>query len=450
MAWNKNYRNVFLLFVIACVFYVFLFNWSWYLRPKNQKLEKPLIQRELPTTLEINEEFTTIHNCSKQSGNQSTGHTVDFKTNVTYVTTKPKPAGPLREESCDIETTLLYLRTNTSILLDNFTDLLTNVTAIGGTDWTFTNTVPCTLNSSIFNTSEVEQYQTTISCSTDTVSVKKIKMDANSSAQIFPFPDSCLGKAISAFCVDNNPVPNVVHYIWFGSLTFDFIYFVGFYSVHKFQKPCLILLYYEVLPSGQWWKLLRQIVHNIVLVKMTPPATISGKNIQFVQHKADITRLKILKEYGGIYVDTDEYFLRSGNKLRNSKCTMGKAHDKSIGSALIYAEKGSQFIEKWIETYKNYYPSKWGDNSVLMAEKLARTYPYLVRVFEHHCAFYPHGLVLYNQNYKWSHSYALHIYKTGHTEDLKKFNFETVGKLNNTIGAVFRYILFGNKELCSS
>lgn len=149
-------------------------------------------------------------------------------------------------------------------------------------------------------------------------------------------------------------------------------------------------------------------------------------------------------------MDTDEYFLRSGNKLRNSKCTMGKAHDKSIGSGLIYAEKGSQFIEKWIETYKNYYPSKWGDNSVLMAEKLARTYPYLVRVFEHHCAFYPHGLVLYNQNYKWSHSYALHIYKTGHTEDLKKLNFETVGKLNNTIGAVFRYILFGNKELCSS
>lgn len=120
------FRKVFLLFVFACVSYVFLFNWSWYLRPKNQKLEKPLIQRELPKTLEINEEFTTIHNCSKQSGNQSTGHTVDFKTNVTYVTTKPKPAGPLREESCDIETTLLYLRTNTSILLDNFTDLLTS------------------------------------------------------------------------------------------------------------------------------------------------------------------------------------------------------------------------------------------------------------------------------------------------------------------------------------
>lgn len=141
----------------------------------------------------------------------------------------------------------------------------------------------------------MEKHQTIISCSDDRVTVKKIKMDANSSAQVFQFPDSCLGKVISSFCVDDNPVPNVVHYIWFGSLTFDFIYFVGFYSVHKFQKPCLILLYYEFLPSGPWWDLLRQIVHNIVLVKMTPPTTISGKNIQFVQHKADITRLKILK-----------------------------------------------------------------------------------------------------------------------------------------------------------
>lgn len=149
-------------------------------------------------------------------------------------------------------------------------------------------------------------------------------------------------------------------------------------------------------------------------------------------------------------MDTDEYFLRPGDELRNSNCTMGKAHDRSIGSALIYAEKGALFIEKWIDSYNHYDPSKWGDNSVLMAEKLARKFPDLIHVFEHHCAFYPHGLVLYNQNYKWSHSYGLHIYKTGHIPELQKINFETVRNINNTIGAVFRYILFGSKELCSS
>lgn len=113
-------------------------------------------------------------------------------------------------------------------------------------------------------------------------------------------------------------------------------------------------------------------------------------------------------------------------------------------------KKGALFIDKWIDSYNNYDPSKWGDNSVLMAEKLARKFPDLIHVFEHHCAFYPHGLVLYNQNYKWSHSYGLHIYKTGHIPELQKINFETVRNINNTIGAVFRYILFGSKELCSS
>lgn len=381
---------------------------------------------------------------------QNSNRTAELKIKVKAALTTTRPPGPLKEESCDIETALLYLRMNKNSSMDNYTDPLANVIPIGGSDWLFNKTVPCVLNQNIFNSTNQEQYQTFISCSNEAVTVKKIKMDSNSSAQIFKFPDLCLGKVISSTCGDGKRVPNVVHYIWFGNIPFDFFYFVSFYSVHKYQKPCLILLYYEFLPSGKWWDLLRQIVHNIVLVKMTPPTEISGKKIQFVQHKADITRLKVLKEYGGIYVDTDEYFLRSGDELRNSNCTMGKAHDGSIGSALIYAEKGSLFIEKWIDSYNNYDPSKWGDNSVLMAEKLARKFPDLIHVFEHHCVFYPHGLVLYNQNYKWSHSYGLHIYKTGRIPQLRQINFETVRKINYTIGAVFRYIIFGSKELCSS
>lgn len=352
-----------------------------------------------------------------------------------------------REESCNIETALYHLRTNKSIFVKKSTDSFANATPIGGSDWTFTKTVPCVLNSSLFNSTRTKQYQTVISCLNSTVSLKKSLMNKSSVDQIFTFPDICLGKAIS-FCGDGKPVPNVIHYIWFGNLTFDFIYFVSFYSAHKHQKPCLIVLYYEFLPSGTWWNLLRRIVDNIVLVKMTPPMMISGKIIKFVQHKSDIVRLKILKEYGGIYVDTDQYFLRSEDEFRNTKCTMGMAHDKAMGSALIFAEKDAAFINKWIDSYSSYDPSHWGFNSVLMATNLSRMYPNLIRVIPHHCVFFPHGLVLFNQNYKWSHSYGLHIFKTNRIEELRKFNFDTVRKLNNTIGAIFRHILFDNKELC--
>lgn len=353
-----------------------------------------------------------------------------------------------REKSCDIETTLYYLRKNKSILVNNYAHLVANAVPIGGYDWTFTKTVPCVLNSSLFNFTRRERYQTLLSCSNSTISVKKSLVNEKSVDQIFAFPDVCLGEVISSFCGDGKPVPNVIHYIWFGNMTFDFIYFVSIYSAHKYQKPCLIFLYYELLPSGTWWNLLRKIVDNIVLVKMRPPMMISGKMIKFVQHKSDIVRLKILKEYGGIYVDTDQYFLRSEDEFRTTNCTMGMAHDKAMGSALIFAKKDASFINKWIDSYSFYDPTQWGLNSVLMATKLSQMYPTLLRVISHHCVFFPHGLVLFNQNYKWSHSYGLHIFKTGRIQELRHYNFYTIRKINNTIGAMFRYILFDNKELC--
>ena len=165
----------------------------------------------------------------------------------------------------------------------------------------------------------------------------------------------------------------------------------------------------------------------------------------------NIPYLKIISffpEYGGIYLDTDQLLLRSVDRFRNKDCTMGWAPDLSIGSALILAKKQSSFIRRWIESYASYNPKLWGDNSVLMAAKLAIQYPTLINVEKHYCLFYPDPVNYYNHNYKWSHSYSLHIFKQGKMEQMKAMNFKSIRKLNSTLGAVFRYILFGNKELC--
>ena len=153
-------------------------------------------------------------------------------------------------------------------------------------------------------------------------------------------------------------------------------------------------------------------------------------------------------EYGGIYLDTDQLLLRSVDRFRNKDCTMGWAHDLYFGSALILAKKQSSFIRRWIESYASYNPKLWGENSVIMAAKLAIQYPTLINVVKHYCLFYPHPDDYYNKNYKWSHSYSLHIYKQGKMDQIQAMNFMSIRKLNNTLGAVFRYILFGNKEMC--
>lgn len=120
-------------------------------------------------------------------------------------------------------------------------------------------------------------------------------LSSGSPDQVFQFPSNCLKRVVAKYCKDNLTVPNIVHYIWFGSLSFEFMHFVSFLSAYKYQNPCMILFFHDMLPSGIWWNLLRQTVPNVVLVRVTPPTHISGRKIKFIQHKADIFRLQILK-----------------------------------------------------------------------------------------------------------------------------------------------------------
>ncbi|XP_061185804.1 uncharacterized protein LOC133193906 [Saccostrea echinata] len=333
---------------------------------------------------------------------------------------------------------------------DSYPSLYSNFTPIGGSDWSFSTSVGCLdPNTTIFRKSHAEGGRLIPRC-TDYDVFLETTMKFNNT-HVFDFPDKCLSRVIDKFCTDHLLVPNIVHYVWFGGREFDFIYFVSFYSVFKFQKPCFMFLYYDVLPFGVWWDLLQTLVNNIVFVKLTPPTQISGKKIIYVQHKSDIMRLKILKEYGGIYLDTDQYILRSVNEFRNKECTMDRGPDGGVANAVIFAAKNATFINIWIDSYRDYYPNKWGKNSVKMARNLSLKYPQYIHVYEVNCIFFPGESVLYNGNYKWSHSFAIHFFNKDYyyfSKKLGKLNPNTIKNLNNTIGAVFRYILYGNKELC--
>lgn len=354
-------------------------------------------------------------------------------------------SGKRHEESCHIETALLLLNQNKaseSIFNDPFEDF----TPMGGTDWSFRTTVPCSKISSKFRKNE-RRRQIVPSCRNN--DVKLIEKDNfNQTFPSFGFPDYCLRKIIDKLCTTHFLVPNILHYIWLGKGSFDFMYFVSIYSGYKNQRPCLIFLYYDTLPTGEWWNLLLLYVANIIPVKVNPPSKIRGRNIIYIQHKADILRLRILAEYGGIYLDTDQMLFSSLDKFRNKECTMGMAADGYFGSALIVAVKNSAFIKKWMDSYSDYKPNLWGENSVIMATKIAKKNPNLIHVEKHYCSFYPHPASLFGMNYKWSHSYGLHIYRPGRQAQLKRLNFTSIRKLNNTLGAAFRFVLFDNKELC--
>uniref|UniRef100_A0A8W8KE60 Alpha-1,4-N-acetylglucosaminyltransferase n=1 Tax=Magallana gigas TaxID=29159 RepID=A0A8W8KE60_MAGGI len=273
-----------------------------------------------------------------------------------------------REESCDIETAVLFLKKN-NVSKTVFKNTFEDFSPLGGRDWSFKTYIPCSNKSLEVNGTSKELIRSQFIPSCVNYDVKlEVRKNLNESLK---FP-----------------------------------------------------------------------------VSVNPPSKIGNRKIVFLEHKSDILRLQILREYGGIYLDTDQLLLTSLDKFRDRECTMGVASDGYLGSAVIIASKNSAFIKKWMDSYSAYKPNSWGQNSVIMATKLAKQNPNLIHLERHYCSFYPYPTYLFKQNYKWSHSYGLHIYKPGREKQLKQLNFSSIRKLNNTLGAAFRFVLFDDKELC--
>ena len=94
---------------------------------------------------------------------------------------------------------------------------------------------------------------------------------------------------------DNYVVPNVVHYIHFGkTLKFEFSNYLNVLGVHKFMKPNYIIFHGDAAITGDWWNRTVTQVPNLYHVWHRKPTEIQGRQIGFIQHAADITRLQIL------------------------------------------------------------------------------------------------------------------------------------------------------------
>lgn len=66
---------------------------------------------------------------------------------------------------------------------------------------------------------------------------------------------------------------------------------------------------------------------------------------------ADYLRLRILYEYGGIYLDTDIQVLKSFDNLLNDSCFIGMEPNNYIGTGVIACEKQDSTIKKVLKFY---------------------------------------------------------------------------------------------------
>lgn len=131
-------------------------------------------------------------------------------------------------------------------------------------------------------------------------------------------------------------IPKIIHYCWFGNS----------------QKPLDIQKYLTQFGSilndykiMEWNDSNFDFSHN-----KYAKINYENKKYAFV---SDYARLKVLYEYGGIYLDTDVEVKKKFDPMLNHKMFIGFMFDCNLGTAVIGVEKCNNVIKKMIDLYED-------------------------------------------------------------------------------------------------
>ncbi|KAK7091245.1 uncharacterized protein [Littorina saxatilis] len=265
---------------------------------------------------------------------------------------------------------------------------------------------------------------------------------------------SCLKRVIAQHCnCCGRKIPKIAHYVRFGPYNLSLDAFISVLSVARFVKPCLIVFHGDSIPHGPYWSALLHLVPNMVHMHAVKPTEIFGRKIKVVEHAADVKRLRLMIEYGGMYLDTDYVVLRSLDDLLKESVVLGYEHKgRSICNGFLVSEANSTFMQIWLDNYKDFNDRQWAEHSVRRPYRLSVQHPTLLKVVEtFHKPNFAEMHVYYDRKrvakFDWSDNYGLHFY----TRVVRKqFNQKRIDKQDNVIGDMVRHVLYSDQHACKN
>ncbi len=155
---------------------------------------------------------------------------------------------------------------------------------------------------------------------------------------------------------NNESIPKIVHLIYFKERELELYNYVCILSMIQHMKDYSFVMYNDIEPTENiYWQKLKN-NSKIDFKKHNRPKEFDGFDINYVQYAADITRLELLYEYGGIYMDLDMLILKNFDNLIKNKdfyisYESGKDDSVLINSILISKPK-NEFIKIWLDSFK--------------------------------------------------------------------------------------------------
>ena len=250
-------------------------------------------------------------------------------------------------------------------------------------------------------------------------------------------------------------IPAAFHFIFglkpdFGGKPFSFIHYMAVKSALAAHPGAKAFFYYEHEPRGPYWEVARRYVE---CVRVEAPKEVFGRPLAHVAHQADLLRLQILLERGGIYLDLDTVTTRGFDSLLSHGCVMGRqGHpgsptDRGLCNAVILSEPGHPFLRAWIEEFRHFRSQGadefWDELSVIVPARLAQSGKYKLTVLEPEAFFHPSydtaGIGdLFLEDRQFPGSLCHHLWESNAWHVAARINERNVGLLANTYCRIAR------------
>lgn len=234
-------------------------------------------------------------------------------------------------------------------------------------------------------------------------------------------------------------IPRIYHFICIKPLEFSLVHALSIITCHFVNKPIKIYVYVDEEPNTKWWNAIKRYIE---VEKIVRPEVFRGVKVEYPQYMADILRLEILMERGGVYLDLDTIVLKDMSQLLENRATVFSNLDdkepnnlskiKTISNGFLAFQRNDPFLKEWYYQIHKYVGNRedWGKGGVVLGKdifmKNMEKYEYIqIKDFNLFCPFdWESSIDAFNIHIKddnlYSEAYSIHLWQTMLNDELVK------------------------------
>jgi len=238
-------------------------------------------------------------------------------------------------------------------------------------------------------------------------------------------------KLKNLYSKNNFELPKIIHLIYFKEKDLCAYHLRCIESIIRHMPDYKIIIHNDIEPlDNEYWNKLKE-YSQIEIVKRDRPREFDGFDLHFVQYQADVARLEILYEYGGIYLDLDVLIVKNFEDIFKSNhdfyiCKEGKDtenQESGLINSFLAAKPKNEFLRIWLDNFKTgLRMENWAyhireTNQTLIKDNPHYTIKYGVCVLDHEY-FFPftwydrHAFTNKNEIIFDDKTYGIHLFDT--------------------------------------